>query len=162
MRKKRKNEFLKSDSIIPNEGDLEDLINQEEEYDESARLKKLVMLFAIPLVLILGFLYRSKFNPSYQEEKIAQYHAQNQEKKNQKKLEEANLLLIESEKALEQKEFTKAVFLLRQAISYQPQKMEFHQKLLATLETSCQQENEIHCNAIDKVKEKISKLKNTE
>lgn len=169
MRKKKKNEFLKSDAIIPNEGDLEDLIHQEEIYDESARLKKLVMLFTIPLIFILGFLYRSKFNKEYQEEKVAQYHAQKQEQQeqkkqeqNQKKLEEANLLLVDADKALEQYEFTKAVFLIRQAISYQPQKIEFHKKLLSILEKSCEQENEIHCNAIEQSKEKIKKLENTE
>lgn len=159
MIKKRKNEFLQSDSIIPNEEDYDKLIEAEEEYDESARLKKLVLLFAIPLFFILGFLFRSKFNPEIKQEKIAEYQATQQEKINEKKIAETNQLISDAAKAFKKNEFNKAVFLYRQAISYEPRKIEFQEKLLLTLEESCKKENEIHCNAIEKAKERLENLK---
>jgi hypothetical protein len=159
MRKRRKTEFLQSDSIIPNEEDYDELIEAEEEYDESARLKKLVLLFAIPLIFILGFLFRSKFNPEIKPEKIAEYQATQQEKINEKKLAEANQLISDAAEAFKQNEFNKAVFLYRQAISYEQKNIELQEKLLLTLEESCKNENEIHCNAIEQAKEKLENLK---
>ncbi len=159
MRKKRKGEFLKSDSIIPNEEDYDNLIKAEEEYDESARLKKLVLLFFIPLIFILGFLFRSKFNPEIKHEKIEEYQATQQEKINEKKIAESNQLILDAEEAFKEKEFNKAVFLYRQAISYEPRNIDLQEKFLLTLEESCKNENEIHCNAIEKAKEKLENLK---
>lgn len=159
MRKKRKNEFLQSDSIIPNEEDYDKLIQAEEEYDESVRLKKLVLIFAIPLVFILGFLYQSKFNPELKQKKLEEYQAAQQEKVNERKATETKQLIVDAEAALTKNEFEKSIFLFRQAISYSPKNIELQEKLLLTLEESCKNENEIHCNAIEKVKEKIEKLK---
>lgn len=159
MRKKRKTEFLQSDSIIPNEEDYDKLIEAEEEYDESARLKKLVLLFAIPLIFILGFLFRSKFNPAHQQGIIEEYQIQKQEKINEKKLAESNQLVSDAAEAFKQNEFNKAVFLYRQAISYEQKNIELQEKLLLTLEESCKNENEIHCNAIEKAKERLKNLK---
>ena len=159
MRKNRRNEFLKPNSITPNEDDYDSLIKAEEEYDESARLKKLVLLFAIPLVFILGFLFKSKFNPEIKQEKLEEYQALEQEKINEKKLIEANQLILDGESALKENEFNKAVFLFRQAISYEPNNIELNEKLISTLEESCKNENEIHCNAIEKAKEKLERLK---
>ncbi|MFK7770930.1 MAG: hypothetical protein AB8F94_02280 [Saprospiraceae bacterium] len=159
MRKKRKNEFLKPNSIIPNEEDYDNLIKAEDEYDESARLKKLVLLFAIPLFFILGFLFKSKFTPEIKHEKLEEFQALKQEKINKKKLAEANQLIFDAEEAFKKNEFNKAVFLYRQAISYEPRNIEVYEKLLLTLEESCKSKNEIHCNAIEKAKEKIEKLR---
>ncbi|MFK8009889.1 MAG: hypothetical protein AB8H03_26275 [Saprospiraceae bacterium] len=159
MRKKRKSKFLESDSIIPNEEDYDNLIKAEEEYDESARLKKLVLLFAIPLVLILGFLFKSKFNPEIKLEKLEEFQATQQEKINEKKLAEAKQLVLDAEEAYKKNEFNKAVFLYRQAISYQSKNIKIQEKLLLTLEESCKNENEIHCNAIEKAKERLENLK---
>jgi hypothetical protein len=159
MRKKRKNEFLQPDSIIPNEEDYDNLTKAEEEYDESARLKKLVLLFFIPLLFILGFLYKSKFNPEIKSEKLAQFKAQQQEEINEKRLSKSNQMITDAEIAFTKNEFTKAVFLYRQAMSYQPRNIKLHEKLVLTLEESCKDENEIHCNAMEKAKEKLEVLK---
>jgi len=160
MRKRKKNEFLKNDSIIPNEEDYDDLIKKEEEYDESARMKKLVMLFAIPLILILGFLYKSKFNPEHQQQILEKYQAEKKVKSDEKKLSESNQLIKIANEAIEKKDFEKAVFLYRRAISYQPKNIELHKMLIATLEESCKsiKENEMHCNAIEKARKKLGKL----
>jgi len=159
MRKKRKNEFLQSDSIIPNEEDYDKLIEEEEKYDESARLKKLMLLFAIPMIFILGFLFRSKFNTEIKQEKIEEYQATQQEKINEKRLAELNQLVSDGAEALEKNEFEKAVFFYRQAIGYEPTNMDFQEKLLLTLEKSCENKNEIHCNSIEKLKERMENLK---
>lgn len=159
MRKKRKNEFLKSDSIIPNEEDYDNLMQAEEEYDESARLKKLVLLFTIPLIFILSFLFKSKFNPEIKQEKLIEYQASQQEKINQEKKAEAEKMISDAESALTKSEFEKAVFLFRQAISYEPRNIKLQERLLSVLEQSCKNENEMHCNAMKKVKEKLEKLK---
>ncbi len=159
MRKKKKNEFLKPDIIIDNEEELDNLIKAENEYDESARLKKLVMLFIIPLIFILGFLYKSKFNPEVKSEKLEQFKAQQQEEVNEKKLLEFNQIVLEAEAAFAKKDFNRAVFLYRQAISYQPNNISLHEKIVSTLEESCKNENEFHCNALEKAKEKLEVLK---
>lgn len=159
MRKKKKNEFLKSDSITPNWDDYDKLIEVEKEHDESARLKKLVLLFFIPLIFILGFLYKSKFTPEVKSEKLEQYKAQQQEKNNEKKLLEANQIVLDAEEAFIKNDFHKAVFLYRQVIGHQSNNISIHEKLLLTLEKSCENENEIHCNAVEKAKEKVEALK---
>ena len=105
MRKKKKNEFLQSDSIIPNEDDYDNLIKAEEEYNESARLKKLVLLFFIPLSFILGFLYKSKFNPEVKTDKLEQFKAQQQEEINEKKIIESNKMISDAELAFTKNEF---------------------------------------------------------
>ena len=162
MRDKRKNEFLKSDSIIPNEDDYDKLIETEEKYNESARMKILVMIFIIPLFLILGFIFKSKFNPEYQQEKLEEYKAKQLVETNNKKLLESNQLISDAEEAFIIKDFNKAVFLYRQAISYHPKNISILEKLILTLEESCKNENEIHCNAIEKAKEKLEKFKKME
>ncbi len=159
MRKRKKNEFLKPDSIIPNEDDYDNLIKAEEEYDESARLKKLVMLFVIPLVFILGFLYKSKFQPEIKIDKLEEFKTQQQAEINQKNLVEFSQIILDAENASMEKDFNRAVFLFRQAISYQPQNIEIYEKLVATLEESCKEDNEIHCNAIENAKNKLENLK---
>lgn len=159
MRKKKNKEFLQPDSIIPNEDDYDNLIKAKEEYDESARLKKLVLLFFIPLFFILSILYKSKFNPEIKLEKIEQFKAQQQQKINEKKILEANQMILDAESAFTKNEFNKAVFYYRQALSYQPENIKIYEKLILTLEESCKNENEIHCNAMEKTKEKLGKLK---
>jgi hypothetical protein len=159
MRKKKKNEFLKPDIIIDNEEELDNLIKAENEYDESARLKKLVMLFFIPLFFILGFLYKSKFNPEVKSDKLEQFKAKQQQGINKKKLLEFNQMVLQADNAFKKMDFNKAIFLYRQAISYQPNNITLHEKLVSTLEKSCKNENEIHCNSIEKAKEKLEVLK---
>jgi len=159
MRKRKKKEFLKNNSIIPNDGELDNLINAENEYDESARLKKLVLLFLIPMIFILGFLFKSKFNPEIQQEKLTEYEAQQQAKTNKKRTAEIQQLITDADAASEKKNFTKAAFLYNQAISYEPKNVAFHEKLLLTLEESCENDNEMHCNAIEKAKAKLERLK---
>lgn len=158
MRKKKKNEFLKPDIIIDNEEELDNLINAENEYDESSRLKKLVMLFFIPLFFIIGFLYRSKFNPEVKSDKLEQFKAKQQEEIKEKKLLEFNQMVSEADESFTKKDFNKAVFLYRQAISYQPNNISLQEKLISTLEQSCKNENEIHCNAVEKAKEKLENI----
>ncbi|MDG1432901.1 MAG: hypothetical protein P8M17_02725 [Saprospiraceae bacterium] len=159
MKKRIKNKFLPTDSIIPKKEDYDNMIHEEREYDESARLKKLVLLFAIPLFFILGFLFKSKFNPEIQYDKLEEHQATLQEKINEKKIAEINQMVSDAKIARKKDEFDKAVFLFRQAISYEPKNIDLHINLLLTLEESCKNENEIHCNSIVNVKEKLEKLK---
>lgn len=159
MRKKKKNEFLQPDIIIDNEEELDNLIKAENEYDESGRLKLIALLFIIPLIFILGFLYRSKFEPELNFDKLEEYKAEHEERSNQRRILESKKMISGAESAISKNDFNRAVFLYRQAMSYQPKNISIQEKLVSTLEESCKNENEIHCHAIEKAKKKLEALK---
>ena len=161
MRKNRKNKkssFRNREMIHSNEPNLDETSLMKDEYDESARLKMIAIIFSIPLFLFIGYIFTTKYNIPQDPEKIEAFKETQQAKKNEKNSIESQKITQGADGAFKSKDYIKAVFLYRQAISYQTKDINLYKKLLLALEASCENENTFHCDSIEKTKNKLEIL----
>ncbi len=132
------------------------------EYQESPVLKKIVTYAAYLLVAILLFLFISK-RASINQINADKVPEQKRSKAKQIELGETysafKSLDIQGDKAAQEEDYFKAIFNYRQALSLDEGNIQTYEKLAAALGKSCEGGNEMHCNSIEKTKQRILQLK---